>query len=65
MALLRRSRHWWPRRTKEDSRQEAFQWRENHNKQTNKHKTKQTTTSNEEDVNKGELSYIAGGTAKQ
>lgn len=28
MALLRRSRHWWPRRTKEDSRQEAFQWRE-------------------------------------
>lgn len=30
-----------------------------------KHKTKQTTTSNEEDVNKGELSYIAGGTAKQ
>lgn len=28
MALLRRSRHWWPRRTREDSRQEAFQWRE-------------------------------------
>lgn len=28
MALLRRSRHWWPRRTKEDSRKEAFQRRE-------------------------------------
>lgn len=28
MALLRRSRHWWSRRTREDSRQEAFQRRE-------------------------------------